>query len=787
MTDTRRRDGDPRAVTSTGEAPGARLTGLRRAGRAAAASPVARQLAVLAGYLAAGIAVTWPRATWLAEGRLPATRDGGSYVWGFWWMAHQVTHLGDPWFTRSIAAPAGTELGYHALMPLEGLVLAPVTLAFGPALSYNVLSVLCRGCCAMPMYRAARLWLRTQAGAIAAGGFFGLSSMLTWLAWYQLNLAAGVLFLPLALEAAVRLRRRPGPRQAVILGLVLAASLLTDQETAVLAGILVVLVLVPWLAGRPAAGTPGRAGKLAAAAGAVAVALVVASPQIVAMVVQSRSGGTSFPPREVVENYVSYNPSLSGMFGVSPRVLQFGLGALKPVSYRGPITDGIPAFGLVLSVLAVAGLIVSRRRRSAWLLALLWAGAAALALGSTLKIGTRVYVPAAQSWHGVRVSAVLPYTWFVRIPGLAGFREAARITLLALVPAALLAGAAVRQALGPRPRAARAAADRGPGRGRWLATRPSPPCPPRCPRSTPPSPPTTRPPSSSTSRSASAAASRCPARAPRSTPKPRYWPPPTATPAPSATCPGSRPPPWPPSARTPSTPGCWPPRPARPGAQPGNSPAPPATPPCSPPPAATPAPCTSAGYCSGSTPPPSPATSPAPASAPTTPPTGYSYTGPQGPWAAEESPSWITPRLRLGPDSRQASPPEPAGPGPAGGATTFARQDGARTHTAEEAAGVPDLVIGLLHPGEMGAAVGGCLVEAGYTVWWASEGRGPDTASRARRAGLSDAGRIAALAARTDVIVSVCPPHAAVEVARAVAAGDPPTACRGRRIPWRVR
>jgi hypothetical protein len=443
VTDTRRRDGDPRAVTSPGEAPRGRLTGPRRAGRAAAASPVARQLAVLAGYLAAGIAVSWPRATWLTEGKLPATRDGGSYVWGFWWMAHQVTHLGDPWFTRLIAAPAGTELGYHALMPLEGVLLAPVTLVFGPALSYNLLSVLLPGLLCYAMYRVGRLWLRTQAGAIAAGGFFGLSSMLTWLAWYQLNLAAGVLFLPLALEAAVRLRRRPGPRQAVILGVVLAASLLTDQETAVLAGILVVLVLVPWLAGRPAAGTPGRARKLAAAAGAVAVALVVASPQIVAMVVQSRSGGTSFPPREVVENYVSYNPSLSGMFGASPRVLQLGLGALKPVSYTGPITDGIPAFGLVLSVLAVAGLIVSRRRRSAWLLALLWAGAAALALGSTLKIGSHVYVPAAQTWHGVRVSAVLPYTWFVRIPGLAGFREAARITLLALAPAALLAGAAV--------------------------------------------------------------------------------------------------------------------------------------------------------------------------------------------------------------------------------------------------------------------------------------------------------------------------------------------------------
>ena len=84
---------------------------------------------------------------------------------------------------------------------------------------------------------------------------------------------------------------------------------------------------------------------------------------------------------------------------------------------------------------------------------------------------------------------------------------------------------------------------------------------------------------------------------------------------------------------------------------------------------------------------------------------------------------------------------------------------------------MPDLVIGLLHPGEMGSAVGGCLTEAGYPVWWASAGRGPATAARARRAGLSDAGTVAGLAGRCDVIVSVCPPHAAVEVARSVAAG----------------
>ena len=77
-------------------------------------------------------------------------------------------------------------------------------------------------------------------------------------------------------------------------------------------------------------------------------------------------------------------------------------------------------------------------------------------------------------------------------------------------------------------------------------------------------------------------------------------------------------------------------------------------------------------------------------------------------------------------------------------------------------------VIGLLNPGEMGAAVGHCLTGRGYQVLWASEGRGPDTAARAAAAGLSDAGTVAALARQAEVIISVCPPHAALDVAWAV-------------------
>jgi 3-hydroxyisobutyrate dehydrogenase-like beta-hydroxyacid dehydrogenase len=80
--------------------------------------------------------------------------------------------------------------------------------------------------------------------------------------------------------------------------------------------------------------------------------------------------------------------------------------------------------------------------------------------------------------------------------------------------------------------------------------------------------------------------------------------------------------------------------------------------------------------------------------------------------------------------------------------------------------------IGLLHPGEMGSAVGACLRGAGHKVLWASNGRSPETAVRAGEAGLEDAGAVEELARRSRVILSVCPPHAALEVAASVEGFD---------------
>ena len=77
--------------------------------------------------------------------------------------------------------------------------------------------------------------------------------------------------------------------------------------------------------------------------------------------------------------------------------------------------------------------------------------------------------------------------------------------------------------------------------------------------------------------------------------------------------------------------------------------------------------------------------------------------------------------------------------------------------------------IGILHPGDMGSVVGACAVAAGARVLWASEGRSAGTRDRAAAARLEDASTVAALVTASDVILSVCPPHAALDLARDVA------------------
>jgi 3-hydroxyisobutyrate dehydrogenase-like beta-hydroxyacid dehydrogenase len=74
-------------------------------------------------------------------------------------------------------------------------------------------------------------------------------------------------------------------------------------------------------------------------------------------------------------------------------------------------------------------------------------------------------------------------------------------------------------------------------------------------------------------------------------------------------------------------------------------------------------------------------------------------------------------------------------------------------------------VVGLLFPGEMGALVGSAV---SGDVLWASEGR--SEATRERAEAFSDVGTVRELVAASEIVISLCPPAIAEDVAGEVAA-----------------
>jgi 3-hydroxyisobutyrate dehydrogenase-like beta-hydroxyacid dehydrogenase len=78
--------------------------------------------------------------------------------------------------------------------------------------------------------------------------------------------------------------------------------------------------------------------------------------------------------------------------------------------------------------------------------------------------------------------------------------------------------------------------------------------------------------------------------------------------------------------------------------------------------------------------------------------------------------------------------------------------------------------VGILHPGKMGISVAVAIQTGGHTVHWVSAGRSSQSRERAQTYHLQDASALKEFCQTCAVVVSVCPPHAAEDVAAQVAA-----------------
>src|SRR5919197_709092 len=139
--------------------------------------------------------------------------DASIYIWNLSWWPHAIGHAMNPFSTTAMWAPTGINLAGTTVIPLPSLVIAPVTLFFGPIVSFNLLSLLAPPTAAWTAYLLCR---RIDAGflpSVAGGFFFGFSSY----EWLQtggghLNLSE-IVFVPVCAYLVVRrLEGTIGPR-----------------------------------------------------------------------------------------------------------------------------------------------------------------------------------------------------------------------------------------------------------------------------------------------------------------------------------------------------------------------------------------------------------------------------------------------------------------------------------------------------------------------------------------------------------------------------------------------
>jgi len=435
-------------VTTPTAAP--RVTGAEAAEDAAArpAAPFA-WWAVFLAYALFSIYATWPTLPDLWRG-FALGDDPSVSAWGLWWTKEAMVALDNPWYTRLQAAPEGVYLSFHALVPLAGFVLSPLTALFGPGVTLGLTKLFLPPVAALVAQRASLRVGLSFWPAVAAGGLYGFATLIVWKTTFHFNFGFGAPFLPLAVLWAARARASGRNRDWVGLGVVGGAAVLVDPFIAVLVAIVAATFLLATWSGYSHRGVA----RLALAA---AVALLVASPQLW-MTGKARSEDQYTVSREgLATSWLTYNASVDTL--VSPGNLrEFVPGTLELWATRHDGDGGGTAYGWGLLALALAGIVLTRRRPAA-----LWWAIGLAALGSVLALGPEFTlsedpaVPLAIERHGHELSAIMPYTWLVQLPVFEDFRVSARFSELAVLGLAVAAGFGI-QALWSRRGALRIAA-----------------------------------------------------------------------------------------------------------------------------------------------------------------------------------------------------------------------------------------------------------------------------------------------------------------------------------------
>jgi len=133
-------------------------------------------------------------------------------MWFLRWIPTSIGQGANPFVTYQMNAPSGVNLMWNSLMAPIGLVLAPLTVAAGPVLAYNVAVVGAITLSALACSVALRRYADGRAGPLIGGAVYGFSPYVASHAGLHLNLVAAwspPLVLIVIDELLVRRRRSP--------------------------------------------------------------------------------------------------------------------------------------------------------------------------------------------------------------------------------------------------------------------------------------------------------------------------------------------------------------------------------------------------------------------------------------------------------------------------------------------------------------------------------------------------------------------------------------------------
>ena len=234
------------------------------AGRAARGlRTVGFHLVVLAAFTVPAVVLWWD--VWTGHPSATLTcgcGDPAQEVWFMAWPAWAITHLHSLFFSGAVNVPDGANLLSNTSGTLVGVVLAPVTWAFGPVVATNVALTLAPALSAWGCFAAVRPLVSWKFGAVPAALLYGYSAaVVTSLVFGHVSVTV-LVFPPLlftTLHEIVIRQEHDVRRDGLVLAALLVGQFLVSPEVFVMCLLfalvgLAAVVVVGWRQLRPRAG-----------------------------------------------------------------------------------------------------------------------------------------------------------------------------------------------------------------------------------------------------------------------------------------------------------------------------------------------------------------------------------------------------------------------------------------------------------------------------------------------------------------------------------------------------